>query len=796
MTDLSTATETGASMPGEPSRPHVLARLLALCLTSIAMVAGGNAMLALPQIREGLWAFDDGAGGEFWRQAAFVLAFLFWTTTTWYVARLTLGRRFPHDSVGSSSAMVNRVAQWLPRILALAACLPIALFTLGTGKHPRLAATLIAVSTLFLVFTWGRRKLFKVGTPPEAPGSYYRYFDRLRPSSRITLTLGFLIPHVVLAIILWEPITAPRAIGAPALMLLAMGAWALVGGMLLSYLPRSAGWVTLGWLPPVLLVAFSFSNDNHPIDWLAGPRQDNAAPPTPQGKRPELLAHYERWIRERPPNEPVFLIASEGGASRASYWTGMLLGRLEDEARASNRRFGSNIFMLSGVSGGSVGVAAYASALRAWPESPTHGHVQQAHSNCFRLSMDRFLGADVLAPVGALMLFPDLMLRLLPPLPGAQHFDRSRGLEQAWASDWQDLMRAPPQGCARPSKGADQLWASSLVSGLPAQAHQPSIVLNSVRLEDSRRVVQSNIQLDLRDAEDLLGPGFEARAQAISLAGAAHNSARFPLVSPPGNVHTACGNLWGHLGDGGYHEVTGASTLADVLQELIELGCLRRDPPRAHDQQPTRLFAKSQCGHGPPPAHARDATSSLPAKAGPPDVRVVVVLLDNTPGDFSDITWQRATDGTPHSWSPEKRPEALRTRVALQPIEWLGPIFGLITHSSQAARSAIDRLNALAGTDPFSVIPLRFPRYQGLREPSMNWQLDRDSRREMMCAAEPVLGMDPGASRCHGACSSVLPRRAGHPANQADEALLNGLRRLRAWINHRDGQPAMQEASK
>lgn len=802
MMDLSTATETGTAAPAGPSRLHVLARMLALCLTSIAMVAGGNAMLALPQIREGLWAFDDGAGGEFWRQAAFVLAFLFWAATTWYVARLTLGRRFPHDSVGSSSKLVNRVAEWLPRLLALAACLPIAVFTLGTGKHPRLATTLIVVSALFLVFTWGRRKLFTNGRAPEAAAAYYRYFDRLEPSSWITLALGFLIPHVVLACIFWAPITAPRAIGAPALMLLAMGAWTLVGGTLLSYLPRSVGWVTLGWLPPVLLVVFSFSNDNHPIDWQAGPRQHNAAPATTEDVRPGLQEHYERWIRERPANEPIFLIASEGGASRASYWTGVLLGRLEDEARASHRRFGSNIFMLSGISGGSVGVAAYVSALRAWPEQPMAKQAP-APSHCFRLSMDRFLGADVLAPVGALMLFPDLMLRLLPPVPGAQRYDRSRGLEQAWAWDWRDVMRAPPLGCQTPSPDADKLWETGLVTGHPARANQPSFVLNTVRLEDSRRVLQSNIRLDLRDAEDLLGLGFEPRARAISLAGAAHNSARFPLVSPPGNVHTAGGKTWGHLGDGGYHEVTGASTLADVLEELIELGCLRRDPPRSKGQQSARLFAKATCSHAPASAARAGSAASTPGRAEPPDVRVVVVLLDNTPGDFSEITWPRATDGTPHHWSPAKRTEALRTRVALQPIEWLGPIFGLLTHSSQEARSAIDRLGALAGTDPASVIQLRFPRYKGLREPSMNWQLDHDSRREMMCAADPhaspawpVLSVDPGSSRCNGAEAPILPRHAGHPANQADEALLDGLRRLRAWIHHRDGQPALLEQTK
>jgi hypothetical protein len=768
--------------PAQPTRGHVLARMLALCMTSVVMVLGGNLMLALPQIREGLWAFDDGGDGTWRRQAWLVLAYLFWATTTWYVARLTLGRRFPNDSVGADRPYVHGIAKWLPRLLALAACQPLALFTAGTGRHAGLAAVLLATSLAFLAFTWNRRvwmARFRPGIAGPLPQGYYRYFDRLSPGSWLTIAAGLLLSHLVLVAIMVSPITASRAIGAPALMLLAIGSWTLVAGLGFSYLPRTWGWVTLGWVPLVLFVAFSYWNDSHPVDWASGPRLAAARATNGPVDRPALQQHYVNWMDRHADRAPVFLVASAGGASRASYWSGVLLGRMEDEARAASKDFGRNIFMLSGISGGSVGIAAYAAALRAWP--PQAREEPARAGSCFRLAMDQFLGADVLAPVGAMMLFPEMWLQVLPPVLNSQPMDRSRGLEEAWSTDWKSLMDRPPKGCAKTARDVPLQWTLPFNKVLQAQAGQPAVVLNTVRLEDSRRVLQSNVRLDLRDAEDLFVPGFEERVARMSLAGAAHNSARFPLVSPPGSVRTAKNQPWGHLGDGGYHEVTGATTVADVLQALIALGCVRRDPG---GHPATRLLAKKHCD-----GQTSPKDDSMRADESP----IVVVMLDNVPTDFPE-NWQRGPDGQTRGWGNDEagRTSMARAHTRLQPIEVLGPVWGLLTHSSQEGRSAVDRLAMLAGSDPHAWIELRQPRYSGLREPSMNWQLDVESRKLMMCATEdlgrpvrPLLSVPTDAASCSGRLG-ILPRPERKAANLADAALISSLQRLRGWILHQN----------
>jgi hypothetical protein len=234
-----------------------------------------------------------------------------------------------------------------------------------------------------------------------------------------------------------------------------------------------------------------------------------------------------------------------------------------------------------------------------------------------------------------------------------------------------------------------------------------------------------------------------------------------PKADAPDDPGSNTGAIWGHLGDGGYHEVSGADTLVGVLERLLALGCLRPVPSALTGSPATELRALRSCG------------STAPGDAGS---RVVVVLLDGAPQDFPRA-WTRGPDGQVRDWRQDKPNQALRPAQPVAVPEVMGPLTGLFAHSGQARRRAEDRLSALAGTDPRGLIALRQPRYRNLREPSMNWQLDDDSRRLMDCA----LAL-PGSAACGQPKDPLALRPGGRAANLADEALLNAQTRLQAWV--------------
>jgi hypothetical protein len=94
----------------------------------------------------------------------------------------------------------------------------------------------------------------------------------------------------------------------------------------------------------------------------------------------------------------------------------------------------------------------------------------------------------------------------------------------------------------------------------------PALFLNSTQVETGLRAVWSPVRFDgarvpdLIDALDALSDG--RPPVTVSLATAAHASARFPYVSPAGRIPGS------HLVDGGYFENSGAATGLHLLSAL------------------------------------------------------------------------------------------------------------------------------------------------------------------------------------------------------------------------------------
>jgi len=293
---------------------------------------------------------------------------------------------------------------------------------------------------------------------------------------------------------------------------------------------------------------------------------------------------------------PLVLVASSGGGIRAAYFTLVALQEIFDEAsvddacNASNRPAtkADRILALSGVSGGSLGIASFAAQL-ADPRIKGASDMREV--------ADHVGGRDYLSPTIAWWLFmdtPQVLLRM----PLAK--DRATILELAWERAWGpgSLLKT----------GLRQIWFD--------HPQVPLLLLNGTTVETGCRfnasVLDANVELpdpagsggtrrDIARAclsleafgsttAPVGSPSFSAtvhladflceedgQTDDIKLSTGALLSARFPGVSPSGGLpwHKRCRTKAEEktapttfVVDGGYLDNSGASTALELWNAL------------------------------------------------------------------------------------------------------------------------------------------------------------------------------------------------------------------------------------
>lgn len=297
-----------------------------------------------------------------------------------------------------------------------------------------------------------------------------------------------------------------------------------------------------------------------------------------------LHGAFEAWLKaqdECPPGArdptPMVLIAAPGGGIRSAYWTAATLDRLfgPQMGECAERR----LFVVSGVSGGSVGATTWVNAMAAG---------LRGQDAVAAMSKDRALAA---AAAG-------LLLRdLFQPFTGitSSWRDRAALLEDGW------IEAAGVYGSAdKPLKWSD------VGGGLP---WVPLLVLNASSVSDGCRVLLANVG-DLpaatgRDCGAATGryrlsgpvsgsidpfPGLYRRKDTGEPNGtktgmpavtAALLSARFPIITPSGALlrRTLGSSDTGdndartttYAVDGGYNENSGLFTLLQIWAEVEPL---------------------------------------------------------------------------------------------------------------------------------------------------------------------------------------------------------------------------------
>jgi len=170
------------------------------------------------------------------------------------------------------------------------------------------------------------------------------------------------------------------------------------------------------------------------------------------------------------------------------------------------------------------------------------------------------LAYDALAPLLASMSSPDLLQRFIPF--ALVRRDRAAQLEMGWEEGWSDANKSSPDALRQPLLS---LYANDGASKLP------SLFLNGTSMETGGRLLTSNCLLaDLRNTGDTLA----ILGSDVRISTAAHNSARFPYVSPVGGLPTH------HVADGGYFENSGSATALQIFKVIAQTGSFKQYQPR------------------------------------------------------------------------------------------------------------------------------------------------------------------------------------------------------------------------
>jgi len=207
---------------------------------------------------------------------------------------------------------------------------------------------------------------------------------------------------------------------------------------------------------------------------------------------------------------PLFLVSAEGGGIRAAFWTAMGLGQMD---LVTDGQFASRVISLSGVSGGSLGIATWLAA-----------HEIQGLNPLRRLSlMADFLATDFLSPLIGGFFFLDAPRLLFGNWwPSAR---RDHVFEKSIFDRWVELTGSP--FFAQPIR---RLCLRGLLEA-------PFVFFNTTDATSGRWISLGNSNFHRKNAF----PGFSnaldhTSLRWISIAQAVSISARFPFLSPGAEV--------------------------------------------------------------------------------------------------------------------------------------------------------------------------------------------------------------------------------------------------------------------
>jgi len=302
---------------------------------------------------------------------------------------------------------------------------------------------------------------------------------------------------------------------------------------------------------------------------------------------PDLSDTFENWYKARTDQSkfsgryPLYIVAAQGGGIYAAMHAAHFLSYVQ--ARCPN--FSHHLFAISGVSGGSVGAATFAAAMK---DAEQRGGVKVPDTGCAdrrgeddpAINAVQALDDDFWSPLQAMWLFPDLLQQFLPMR--VEIFDRARALEHGLEASWQRIVTETDLYGPRVQDKTANTMAEPFLSlwphGFDKSLFTPALVLNTTEVDTGRRRLISPFTFEgLSDLRFFpVSCKSEGKIEALPLSTAAVLSARFPWITPTGWYYdpsdsgdcTSPAKSVTKLSDGGYFEASGVATALDLAHSL------------------------------------------------------------------------------------------------------------------------------------------------------------------------------------------------------------------------------------
>ncbi|MEL7524235.1 MAG: hypothetical protein AAFN16_00615 [Pseudomonadota bacterium] len=263
----------------------------------------------------------------------------------------------------------------------------------------------------------------------------------------------------------------------------------------------------------VAIVAFQWLgwNDNHDIREIASDK-------SPQEFEAAFLDWYVSRKALAPQHRvPVIIVATQGGGIYAARHSATVLARLQDDCPA----FAQNVFAISGVSGGSLGAAVFASAVNDLGPDLQTPTCDSDGETAYQDYVEAALYRDFLSPTLWLWLLPE-MVQVLLPFPAIHSYDRALGLEYGIESTAID---------------GSKFYTDGILESWSADKAVPALFLNTARTGTGQQLYLSPLTLtEIPGSDTQPGSLHEYRRAPfdVRVSTATGLSARFPVVSSVG----------------------------------------------------------------------------------------------------------------------------------------------------------------------------------------------------------------------------------------------------------------------